>query len=113
MTAVAEEITGMTYVCPKCGHEARSPQALAAHTRYQHPKRKKYSPRKKGTNAHTQSRPRRPKADAHQEAAANPHVTYLFGRFEGELEHYARANRLSVEALAQGVAALLQREEVR
>lgn len=40
---------------------------------------------------------------------AQAHVSYLFGRIENEIQHYANSNDLSFKTLAFGVAELLRR----
>jgi hypothetical protein len=48
-----------------------------------------------------------------QEGNLQEHIAYLFGRVEVEVEHYARSNSLSFQALADGLAGLLRHPKGR
>ena len=82
---------GKRFKCKQCNKRFPTAPELGNHVRYAHPKGK----------ANGSKKAQAPQLDAH--------VSYLFGRCEVEIEHYANSNGLSKSALAEGVAALLRR----
>lgn len=86
-----------SYKCSKCGKKFDDKYRLANHVRYQHPKKGV----KNGRSSQT------------SEADHSNHISYLFGKVETIIEHYAASAGVSRSALASGVGSLLLGKEGR